>query len=361
MKKIIAFALVMVMLFSLVAVSASAKGPEYNLSMQTCLAAGTPNYLMAEKFVEQVEKASGGRIHIDLYAVGALCEYNDMATAVRDGIVDLATVSIASQSGLVGKKAYLFGGSGSPGGFNPDEFLAWVYEGGGEEIIQKWVEPIGVKVITVGTASGAELFCHSNVKLETVDDFKGVKFRTMGMWADVITEIGASVVNLSGGDIYQAAEKGLIDAFEYCDAAINYTMGYQDIMKYIGIPGIHSPTCAEMMYCNPDVWNSLPEDLQEILYQCTKAMALESPYFFANLDAEAMKNFAEAGVEFFTLSEETQQEFLNVTYDLMKQYMEEEDGYKDIVVHQKEFLDSYKANDKAVQITVSTYDFDVPA
>lgn len=332
----------------------------YRLTFQTCLAAGTPNYEMAERFVQQVAKASGGRLQIDLYAVGAISEYNEMANAVKDGTLDMAAISTGSQSGILGKKAYLFGGSGSPGGFNPDEFLAWVYEGGGEEIMRQWIEPTGVKFLTICTASGAELFCHSNVKLESVDDFKGVKFRTLGMWGDVLTEIGASVINVAGGEIYQSAEKGLIDAFEYCDAAINYTMGYQDIMKYIGIPGIHSPVCTEAMYVNQNTWNKLPEDLQTILYECSKSMALESPYYFAHKDAEAMKKFEEEGVEFFTLSEATQREFLDITYALQKQYMEEEDGYKDIFAHQKAFLEQYKENDKAVQITMSTYDFDLP-
>lgn len=332
----------------------------YHLTFQTCLAAGTPNYEMAERYVQEVQKASGGRIQIDLHAVGAIAEYNEMANAVKDGTLDMAAISTGSQSGILGKKAYLFGGSGSPGGFNPDEFLAWVYEGGGEDIMRQWIEPTGVKFLTICTASGAELFCHSNVKLESVDDFKGVKFRTLGMWGDVLTEIGASVVNVSGGEIYQSAEKGLIDAFEYCDAAINYTMGYQDIMKYIGIPGIHSPVCTEAMYFNQDTWNSLPEDLQTILYECTKSMALESPYYFAKKDAEAMKLFEDAGVEFFTLSEATQREFLDITYELQKQYMADEEGYKDIFAHQKAFLEQYKENDKAVQITMSTYDFDLP-
>lgn len=332
----------------------------YRLTFQTCLAAGTPNYEMAERFVSQVAKASGGRLQIDLYAVGAISEYNEMANAVKDGTLDMAAISTGSQSGILGKKAYLFGGSGSPGGFNPDEFLAWVYEGGGEDIMRQWIEPTGVKFLTICTASGAELFCHSNVKLESVEDFKGVKFRTLGMWGDVLTEIGASVINVAGGEIYQSAEKGLIDAFEYCDAAINYTMGYQDIMKYIGIPGIHSPVCTEAMYVNQATWDKLPEDLQTILYECSKSMALESPYYFAHKDAEAMEKFAADGVEFFTLSEATQREFLDITYKLQKQYMEEEDGYKDIFAHQKAFLEQYKENDKAVQITMSTYDFDLP-
>ncbi|MEY8336853.1 TRAP transporter substrate-binding protein DctP [Lachnospiraceae bacterium 62-35] len=339
---------------------AAVSSQTYKLTFQTCLAAGTPNYEMAERYVENVKKASGGRIQIDLYAVGAISEYNEMANAVKDGTLDMAAISTGSQSGLLGKKAYLFGGSGSPGGFNPDEFLAWVYEGGGEEIMRDYIDPTGVHFLTICTASGAELFCHSNVKLESVADFKGVKFRTLGMWADVLTEIGASVVNVSGGEIYQSAEKGLIDAFEYCDAAINYTMGYQDIMKYTGVPGIHSPVCTEAMYINQDTWNSLPEDLQTILYECTKAMALESPYYFAKQDADAMEKFAEKGVEFFTLSEETQREFLDITYGLQKQYMEEEEGYKDIFAHQKAFLDQYKKNDRTVQITMSTYDFDLP-
>ena len=338
----------------------AAPAETYRLTFQTCLAAGTPNYEMAERYVKQLETASGGRIQIDLHAVGAIAEYNEMANAVKDGTLDMAAISTGSQSGILGKKAYLFGGSGSPGGFNPDEFLAWVYEGGGEDIMREWIEPTGVKFLTICTASGAELFCHSNVKLESVNDFKGVKFRTLGMWGDVLTEIGASVVNVSGGEIYQSAEKGLIDAFEYCDAAINYTMGYQDIMKYIGIPGIHSPVCTEAMYINQDTWNKLPADLQTILYECTKSMALESPYYFAKKDAEAMKKFEEDGVEFFTLSEETQREFLEITYELQKQYMQDEEGYKDIFAHQKAFLDQYKENDKAVQITMSTYDFDLP-
>ena len=333
-------------------------GKTFTLTYQTCLASGTPNYELAQKLVESVAKASGNRLTLNLYPVGAIVEYGEMANAVRDGTIDMGAISTGAQSGILGKKAYLFGGSGSPGGFNPDEFLAWIYEGGGEEIMRNYINKSGVHFLTIATVSGAELFCHSNIKLETVAAFKGVKFRTLGMWADVLNKIGASVVNVTGGEIYQSAERGLIDAFEYCDAAINYNMGYQDITHYIGIPGIHSPTCTEAMYINPHTWNSLPPDLQEILYQCVKAVALESPYYFAKQDAEAMIKFQEAGCEFFVVSDETQDEFLKITYNLQKQYMQEEEGYKDIIENQKAFLRRYKDNNRAVHITKSTYDFD---
>ncbi len=365
MKKIISFLLAVAMCATLLVGCASGEATPtsgggdntvHKWTYQLCTASGTPYWKIAEKLVQDIKEATNGRILLDLQPLGSIAEYNQIHNAVKDGSLDMASYSIAAEVGLMGKKAYLFGGSGSPGGFNPQEFLAWTYQGGGDELMKEVFERYGVTYLTMGTVSGAELFCHSNVKLEKVSDFKGVKFRTMGMWADILNSIGASVVNLPGGEIYQAMDRKLIDAFEYCGPAMNWDMGFQEVGKYIGTPGIHSPTCAEAMIINPESYKKLSPELQKILYEVVKASCLESPLVFAKLDAEGFEKFKEYGTEVFTISDETQKELIDITYKLQQGYMAEDPEYKKIFEHQRDFLKTYKGINNAIQIQYSTYD-----
>jgi len=373
MKKAIALLVAIMMVASLVACSSSSANstagstggnaaPASNeqsrrLVYQLCTATGTPDEVNINRFAEDVEKVTGGMITVDVQPVGAITGYNEAATGVRDGAMDMSSISISGQVGTMGNTAYLYGGSGSPGGFNPGEFFAWYYEGGGEEFVSADVKA-STDCFNLGLVdcSGAEIFCHSNIILDATDKYTGVKYRTMGFWADVMTALGASVVNLSGGDIYQAAEKGLIDAFEYCGPKMDWDMGFQEVAKYIGVPGIHSPICVNLAYMNQGVYDSFSPERQAQLYECCKASGFRSIYYFATVDAIGLQNFIDYGTEIFVLDEDTQKDFLEVSYGIMQQYMKDDAHYKEVYDNQKEYLTAYNGINDTIQIKMNVYD-----
>lgn len=368
MKKIIALVLSVIMVFSLAGCAnggaaaasgdSSGQAPQkvVKWTMQTMSDQTNFQYKLYEKLVKDVEVATNGRLKIELHPVGSIVDFNDCVSAVQSGTLDMTSISASALLGLVGPKTYLLGGSGGPGAFSPQEQLAWVYAGDGEKIIKDLLEPYGMKYLAIGAIANAEAFAHSNKKLESIEDFKGVKFRTMGMWAEILQSIGAEVVNIPGAEIYQSADRGIIDAFEYVGPQTNWDMGYQEIAKYIELPGIHSPICTDIVVANPDSYSKLPDDVKQILYQTIKAMGLSSYMEHGMEDAKGLQNFKDYGTEVVILSEDTQQKFVDLTYKFHEKFMGEDPQYKEIFMNQKDFIKTFKTYQKEAQPAISVYD-----
>ena len=257
----------------------------------------------------------------------------------------------------IGKVIYILSGAGLPGGPHPIDLTAWYYVGDGEKLINEILKPFNS--IWVGIyPTPAEIFCHSNVKLECEEDFKGVKFRTFGMWGEVLEEYGASVVTLSGAEIYEAAQRGLIDAFEYCPPSTDWPMGFHEITKYLGVPGIHSPSSSMSVIANLDRWNELPSDLRQIV---NDEWAAYVAYEFLDcwyLDALAMKDYREYGTEIVVLSDEFQEDIAKKGKEFCERFAAEDPVFKKVYDNQKAFYKTFRGVSQVVQPKYCLFDYD---
>jgi len=326
------------------------------LTMQVMETAAMLDFRLHEKFAESVEKASGGRIIINVLPLGSVCKYNDTFNAVRDGVIDLAPWTPAAGLGILGPSAYIIGAAGVPGGMRAEEFMGWTFAGGGHELIKEVVEEYGITFVGLNTISLTEVFCHSHKKLTSLEDFKGLRFRTMGMWGGILKTLGASVVNISVDELYSAAERKIIDAFEYVGPMQNYILGFHEVAKYVGLPGIHSPMSGEILIMNNQAANEMPDDLMEILFQCSKAAVIDSIYQHTLEDAKGLRLLEEAGAEIFYLPEDVQQKFLEVSAEMHREWMEEDPMYKEIFMSQKKFHDERTFHQDNVVPKLSIYD-----
>lgn len=270
---------------------------------------------------------------------------------VKAGVLDMGMSGFGNVADVVLRKADLFGASGFPAGPICEEMLAWYYDGDGEKLLQELLDlyDYNLVVIAMNTPTPAELFCHSNVKLETAADLKGIKFRTKGAWAKVLESYGASVMTVPGAEIYPAMERGVIDAFEYCGPAIDWTMGFHEMTKYIGVPGIHSPEAIDPTVVNRQAWEELPEELQLLLKEALMAFCYNYYSFITYQDAIAMGYYADYGTEVFTVSDELQQDIAKRTKELVAEYCEEDPLYKEIFANQAEYIKMFRLQTALVQ------------
>jgi TRAP-type mannitol/chloroaromatic compound transport system substrate-binding protein len=293
---------------------------------------------------------------IKVHAGGAVVPYAEVTDAVKNGVIELGTPNASIDLGRIGPKALLLGASGATGGMNPVEYLTWFYTGGGMDYVQKEYDRYNIKVLGIITATPAELFAHSKKPLTEVKDFKGLKFRTMGLWGEVLTKMGASVVNISGGEIYESMQRGVIDAFEFCGPGINWDMGYVDVAKFIGVPGIHSPFTMENLLVNKNAWEKLPADMKAIFLQTTQAYSLKSLMTLTMDDAEKFQKFQDSGkVKVFEVSPEVQKEFIRITKEIHAKYCQEVPGYKEIYDNQRNFVKKFKNLTDKLQPKLSVY------
>ena len=270
MKKLSVVGLAIMFAWSLGGI-AGAQQPQYVFKMQSTWTAGDFHHQNPVKFVEIIEKASGGRIKINLSATGAVVPAFEVLDAVNKGILDMGH---AWPGYWFGKHpaATLFGSvTGGPFGMDSWDFMGWYYLGGGKELYQELLQK-ELKVNVVAFASSGETnepqgWFRKPVK--TVKDFKGIKFRAGGMASEVFKTLGMTVVVLPGGEIVPALQRGVIDAGEFSEPSSDMAMGFQDVAKYYYLPGIHQPTGMMEVLINKSKWDALPADLKMIIeYAC---------------------------------------------------------------------------------------------
>jgi TRAP-type mannitol/chloroaromatic compound transport system substrate-binding protein len=290
----------------------------YKLDWQDISPIGSSMYIILQTLVDRVRTASGGRLDITLHPEGELTPRDETTPAVRDGAIDMATNSSPMDLGRMGNVTYLMGSSGLPAGPSSADLLAWLYQGGGLEIENEVYKDWGY---VIGAQPGsAELFCHSNKPLQTAKDFKGLKFRTLGLWAEILKGYGVSVVMIPGGELYQAVQTGVLDAFELGPPSYNWPSGFQEILKYIGVPGIQSPGFTNNVLVNKDSWNSLPPDLQQLLKDEIEAMTAYGQLYLLEADSEAMAKYIAYGTKIFTVDEAFQAEIAAKSKALLEGY-----------------------------------------
>ncbi len=308
----------------------------YKLDWQDISPVGASMYIVLETLVDRVRIASDGRLDITLHPEGELTPRDETTPAVRDGAVDMATNSSPMDLGRLGNVTYLMGSSGLPAGPSMADLLAWMYQGGGFELLNEAYEDWGY---CIGTQPGSpELFCHSNKPLVTAKDFKGLKFRTLGLWAEILKGYGVSVVMIPGGELYQAVQTGVLDAFELGPPSYNWPHGFQEILDYIGVPGIQSPGFCNNVLINKDSWNSLPPDLQQLLKDEIEAMTAYGQLYLQEADSEAMANYIAYGTKVFTVSPEFQAEIAAKSRALLEGYTVDDPLFKKLWDHQTAFF-----------------------
>ena len=99
----------------------------------------------------------------------------------------------------------------------------------------------------------------------TWEDLKGRKCRQTGLFAEVIAKSGMAVVNMPGGEIVPAAERGVIECAEWSSPVDDMKIGFHSVWKHYYMPSVHEPAPILEVLINGDIWKQLSPDLQQIM------------------------------------------------------------------------------------------------
>lgn len=271
-------------------------------------------YDMAQHFADSVALASGGRLEIKLFSAGELVGAMESFDAVSKGSAEVGH----DWPGYWQGKDQNFVSFGSvPFGLDTEGYNIWLYERGGLEQMQELYGKYNLYALPGGNG-GQEMGFFSNKKATKMEDFKGMRVRTPGWYMDIMTQLGASVTPLPGGEIYLALERGVIDGAEFSTPAMNYPMGFDEITKYVITPGVHQPSVQCALFFNKDAYNKLPADLKWIVDIAAKETQLWSTAWQENLNIEAIKLFKQK-VEFVSMDKDAITNFAKQT----KSYLED--------------------------------------
>jgi len=287
---------------------------------------------VAQHFCDSVRAASGGRLIIKLYQAGALVPAMQVFDAVRKGVVECGH----DWSGYwKGKNEAFVCFASVPYGLDIEGYNIWLYARDGLKLWQQLYKPWGLMVFPCGNP-GQELGLFSNKKATKMEDFKGMRVRTVGLYMDILTRLGASVSPLPGGEVYLALERGVIDAAEFSTPAIDLPMGFDEITKYVIEPGVHQPSSQCEVIINMKAWNKLPDDLKAIVSICAKETQLWSEAWMENLNAKAVNILAKR-IQFVRMDKATILKFAKTTHEYLEELKKKYPDVKKVLDSQERF------------------------
>ncbi len=285
--------------------------------MQTYASPGTPGFESQKITLDNLKKATGGRLNIKLYGGGTLVGYRDMLEAEGKGNFEMGHNVDAFFAGKDPGFAPIF--SAIALWSDPREVRVWIESFGGKEIIEKAYAKYNVKYVG-STLIGAEPIM-SKKPLRSLDDFKGIKIRTpSGLTSMLFKKLGAAPIGMRGGQIYSALDTNVINAAEFVTLGENVGMGLHEVTKYVLYPSFHGPIAVVNWGVNMDAWNKLPEDLQTAV----RMAAREADYLYdilsAASDYKALGVVKEKGIEITQLSESDMEKAKKLSLEVALEY-----------------------------------------
>ncbi len=218
----------------------------------------------ANDFGKKINDMSGGDLRIEVLPAGAVVPAFGLLDAVSKGTLDGGHGVLVYHYGK--QNALALWGSGPAYGMTAQELMAWHKYGGGKELLQKIFSSIGANVVSFpyGPMWTQPLGWYKK-PITKVEDFKGLKFRTVGISIDVFTTMGAAVNALPGGEIVPAMDRGLLDAAEFNNPTSDRILGFPDVAKVHMVQSYHQSAEQFEISFNKSKFDALPAKLKAII------------------------------------------------------------------------------------------------
>lgn len=225
-------------------------------------------------FAAKVNAMSGGRLNIEVLPAGAVVKAFDLLDAVSKGALD----------GGHGVLSYWYGknpavslwGCGPAFGMDANMLLAWHEYGGGKDLLEAIYKGLGLDVVSFlyGPMPTQPLGWFKK-PIGRADDLKGLKYRTVGLAADVFTAMGVSVQALPANDIVPALDRGVLDAGEFNNATSDRALGFPEVSKICMLQSFHQPSEQLEILFNRRKYEALAADLKAIIASAVQACSAQ--------------------------------------------------------------------------------------
>ena len=268
---------------------------------------------------------SGGRLEIEVLPAGTMVPAFEVLDAVHKKVIDGGHTAAAYWVGKH-RAATLFGPApGGPFGMDMIDYIGWLHDGGGLELYRElYQDQLKRNVVPIPMTSVAnQVLGWFKRPVKSWDDLKGRKCRETGITAEVFSKSGMATVNMPGGEIVPAGERGVIECGEWVGPAEDMKIGFHTVWKHYYMPSTHEPATVLELLINGDVWKKLTPDLQEIISVGRLGGDVPLADLANKLNAEALGELREKhGVKI----ERTPDDILNKILEAWDQIAKEEEA-----------------------------------
>lgn len=256
-------------------------------------------YNAVVRIAEQITEMSGGRLTVEAFSGGAIVPAAEELDGVHQGVLDMGS---GCPMYNVNKfpAAPLF--DMVSGGMTAVQMTLWHTRGDGDELAATlWEDKMNVKYVGTAGFLPPEIWAHTNKELKTAADLKGLKMRCAGDGGEILAGMGVSTVFFPGGEIYESAQRGVINAFECASPMLNWGLGFQEVADYMYMSPSRAPTDCAHVWVNRDRWEELTPDLQQIVINACEVVGID---YFAEAtvrDDDSLVKFIDYGTTVATL------------------------------------------------------------
>ncbi|NBJ11490.1 TRAP transporter substrate-binding protein [Microvirga arsenatis] len=254
----------------------------------------------AEVIAKFVSEATDGKFQIQPFAAGEIVGTPQIADAVGGGTIEMGhTCSYY----YFGKDPTFAIGTALPFGLNARQQNAWLYHGGGNDLLNEFYAKHNLYGMPAGN-TGVQMGGWFRKEIKTLQDLQGVKMRIAGLAGQIMQKLGVVPQQIPGGDIYPALERGTIDAAEWVGPYDDEKLGFSKVAPYYYYPGFWEGGPSIHLFVNQAKWRELPKAYQAIL---TTAASYANNDMLAKYDARnpaALRRLIGAGSQLRPFSQE---------------------------------------------------------
>jgi len=245
-----------------------------------------------------VNDMSGGDMKIEVLPSGAVVPAFQLIDAVSKGTLDGGHGVLAYWYGK--NSAMALWGSGAAWGMDANMLLSWHKYGGGKELLEEIYKGLNLDVVSFlyGPMPTQPLGWYKKPVTKTAD-FKGLKFRTVGLSIDIFTGMGAAVNALPGSEIVAALDRGLLDAAEFNNTSSDKALGFQDVSKVCMLKSWHQSAEEFEILFNKKKYDSLPDKLKAIIANAVEAASADMSWKAIDRYSKDYIELQKAGVKFY--------------------------------------------------------------
>ena len=281
--------------------------------------------------------ATEGRVDLNIVEPGEMVPALELTEAVGRGQVQAGYNWLGYDQGRIPSSA-LF--SAVPFGLEPWEYIAWWYYGGGQELAEEIYGASNVHPIFCGI-TGPETAGWFKEPIESLEQIEGLKIRFAGIGGRVMEALGASVTLLPGGEIFQALERGAIDASEFSLPIVDQRLGFNQVASYNYFPGWHQPFTAFHVVVNLDVWNEMSDADRAMIDMGCMAGVTRNLAASEAWQGEIIAGFEEIGVTATRLSDDLLNQLREVSEQVLAEESANDEDFARVYESQRAFAENY--------------------
>jgi len=290
-------------------------------------------------FAKKVNDMTGGDLKIEVLPAGAVVPAFGLLDAVSKGTLDGGHGVLVYHYGK--NTAVALWGSSPAYGMDAQQILSWHKYGGGKELLAKVFQTIGANVVSFPYGPmWTQPLGWFKKPMTKPEDFKGLKYRTVGISIDLFTGLGAAVNALPGGEIVAAIDRGLLDAAEFNNATSDRILGFPDVSKVYELQSYHQSGEQFEISFNKTKFDALPAKMRAIIENAVEAASQDVSW--KSIDRYS-KDYIELQtkdkVKVYITPASILQKQLEVFDQVEKKYSASNPLFKEIVESQKKYAE----------------------